>query len=65
MENIEETRKKVRQFLNERDWPLEIGAKHFKCSIGTLSNFLNGKTNPHSRTLYKIEKALEGNGSNE
>ena len=62
MKNIEDLRKKTRQFLNEKDWPLEKGAVHFKCSIGTLSNFLNEKTKPHSRTLYRIEKYLVENG---
>ena len=55
---MEELRKRLRQFLNERDMRLFQAANLLKCSVGTLSKFLNGKTNPNSRIEYRIKKLI-------
>jgi len=55
---MEELRKKLRQFLNERDMALSRASGYFGCCPATLYNFLKGKYNPTERTLYKIKKGL-------
>lgn len=56
--DMDNLRKKLRDFLNERDMQLERAAVYFGCSPGTLSNFLNEKFKPNERTLYKLKKGL-------
>jgi len=58
MIDMEELRKKLRDFLNEKDMPLGRASVYFDCSTGALSKFLNNKVNPNERTLYKIRKGL-------
>lgn len=55
---INELRIKLRHFLNERNMTLERAAILVNCSVGTLSLFLNEKTTPHERTLYRIRKLI-------
>lgn len=60
---MNDTRKKLRDFLNEKDMSLERAAIYFGCSAATLSNFLNEKFNPNARNLYKIKKGLGLSGN--
>jgi len=57
---MDELRKKLRQFLNEKDMSLEKASLYFGCSVGALSKFLKDKNkgDPNERTLYKIRKGL-------
>ena len=57
---MEELRKILRQFLNEKDMSLEKASLYFGCSISALSKFLKDKNkcDPNDRTLYKIRKGL-------
>lgn len=57
---MDELRKSLRQFLNEKDMSLEKASLYFGCSVGALSKFLNDKNKgkPNERTLYKIRKGL-------
>jgi len=55
---MNDVRKKLRDFLNEKDMSLERAAVYFGCSPTTLSNFLNERFNPNERNLYKIRKGL-------
>jgi len=56
--DMEELKQKLRQFLNEKDMRLEKAAILIDCSVSFLSRFLNSKTNPNERNLYKIKKFL-------
>lgn len=55
---MEELRKTLRQFLDERDMRLVKASGYFGCCPATLVNFLNGKHIPNARTIYKIKKGL-------
>lgn len=57
---MEDLKEQLRQFLNEKDMRLFQAAKLLKCSVGTLSKFLNDKTNPNPRIEYRIKKLIEG-----
>jgi len=57
---MDDLKKEFRQFLNEKDMRLTEAAKLLKCSVGTISKFLLGKSMPNERTAYKIRKLIEG-----
>lgn len=58
MNELDELRKTLRQFLNEKDMGLERAAIYFNLSASVLSRFLNDKCKPAERTKYKIRKGL-------
>jgi len=57
---MEELRKKLQQFLNEKDMSFQKASLYFGLSGTALNNFLNDKNKgkPDERTLYKIRKGL-------
>lgn len=59
--DMEELIKEFRQFLNERDMRLAQASILLRCSTGTLSKFLNGKTKPQDRILYRIKQLINFN----
>lgn len=58
LKTIKDLREKTKEFMYDRNMTLEVASTFFDCSIGALSNFLNGKTSPHERTLYRIRKRI-------
>jgi len=57
---LEKLRQELRDFLNKNDLRLEQASNRSGVSVGSLSKFLNGKSNPNARTEYKIRKLIEG-----
>lgn len=55
---MDELRKRLIDFLNEKDMTLAKAAVLFDCNAGTLSKIINKKTNPNRRTEYKLRKIL-------
>ena len=57
---MDELRKELQQFLNEKDMSFKKASIYFGLSATALNNFLNDKNkgNPDERTLYKIRKGL-------
>ena len=57
---MDELRKKLQQFLNEKDMSFQKASIYFGVSAGALNSFLNDKNKgkPNERTLYKIRKGL-------
>lgn len=55
---MDELRKRLIDFLNEKDLTLAKAGVLFDCTAATLSKIINQKTVPNRRTEYKLRKIL-------
>ncbi len=56
---MSDTREQLKAYMGERDLTIDQVAKMLGRHPLTIWKFLRGKTNPHDRTMYKIERLIE------
>ena len=58
MKNEDKLRRRLEQFLNEKDMTFKRASLYFGLSAGALNKFMNDKCKSNKRTIYKIRKGL-------